>query len=90
VDGVRARDLGRADDRGDVQVGVDAARGPDADGLVREAHVEARAVGLGVHGDGLDAELLAGPDDAERDLAPVRDQDLAEHQRAAAVVRAGS
>ena len=41
VDGVGARDLGRADDGGDVEVRLDAARGADADGLVREPDVEA-------------------------------------------------
>ena len=36
------------------------------------------AVGLGVHGDGLDAELAARALDAQRDLAAIGDQDLLE------------
>ncbi len=36
-------------------------------------------VGGGVHGDGLDAELAAGAQDAKRDLAAVGDDDLVEH-----------
>mgnify|MGYP003694373727 CR=1 FL=1 len=51
MDGVRARDLGRADDGRDVQVGLDVARGADAHRLVGEAHVQALRVGLGVDGD---------------------------------------
>jgi hypothetical protein len=34
-----------------------------------------------MHGDGADAELPAGPDHAERDLAPVRYQDFLEQRR---------
>ena len=37
------------------------------------------AVELGVHGDGAHAQLLAGADDPDGDLAPVGDQDLGEH-----------
>jgi hypothetical protein len=37
-------------------------------------------VGLAVDGDGLDAELLAGAQDAQRDLAAVGDQDALEHR----------
>jgi hypothetical protein len=32
-----------------------------------------------VHGDGLDAEFLAGPQDAQRDLAAIGDEDFLEH-----------
>ena len=78
VDGVGPRDLRRADDGGDVQVGVDVARGTDAHRLVGEAHVELVGVGLGVDGHRLDAELLAGPQHPQGDLAAVRDQDLLE------------
>ena len=53
---------------------------PDAHGLVGEAHVERARVGLGVHGHGADAELLASADDAQRDLTAVGDEDLLEHR----------
>ena len=39
-------------------------------------------VGVGVHGDGLDAEIAAGPDDAQGDLAAVRDEDPRERPAA--------
>ena len=41
----------------------------------------ALASAVGVDGDGADAQLAAGADDAERDLAAVGDEDLLEHRR---------
>jgi hypothetical protein len=35
-------------------------------------------VGFAVHNDALDPELAARTDDAQRDLTPVRDEDLIE------------
>ncbi len=79
MDGVGARDLAGGKDRGDVEVGVAGRGRPDAHAFVGEAHMHGIAVGGRVDGDRLDAELLAGAQHAERDLAPVRDQDLVEH-----------
>ena len=79
VDRVGAGDLGRADDRWHVQVAVGASRRSDADVLVGEPDVQRVLVGLGVHGHGLDAELAAGVDHAQGDLAAVGNQDLLEH-----------
>ena len=83
VDGVGGGDLGGADDGRDVEVALARRRGPDAHGLVGEAHVERARVDLGVDGDGLDAELAARAQDAQRDLAAVGDEDLLEHRAAA-------
>ena len=80
---VGAGDLGGADDRRHAQVAVEAARRTDADVLVGKPHVQRVLVGLRIDGDGLDAELAAGADDAQRDLAAVGDQNLVEHQRPA-------
>ena len=49
------------------------------DAEYRELDVEAIDVGFRIDGDRLDAEFFAGPDDAQRDLAPVGDQDFFEH-----------
>ena len=76
VDGVDVGDLGGADDGRDVQVAARALGRSDADGLVGEAHVRTVAVGLGVDGDGLDSQFLAGADDANGDFAAIGDQDL--------------
>ena len=65
--------------RGMLEVGLARRRRADADVVVGEAHVQRLAIGLRVHGDRLDAELAARADDAQRDLAAIRDQDFLEH-----------
>ncbi len=77
---VGAGDLGGADDRRHVQIAVGAARRTDADVLVREPDVQRVLVGLGIDGDGLDAELAARMDDAQRDLTAIGDQNFLKHE----------
>ena len=69
--------LGRVEDLGDVEVALARRRRPDGIRLVGGAHVEGGAIGVGVDGDGGDAELAAGAHHAHGDLAAVGDQDLA-------------
>ena len=76
MDRVDVGDLGRADDRRNVQVAAGALGRSDADRLVGEAHVRGVAVGLGIDGDGLNPQFLAGANDANRDFAAVGDEDL--------------
>ena len=78
MDCVGAGDLGGADDRRNIQVTRRSGSRADAHRLVGEAHVQRAGVDVGVHGDRRDAELAAGADDAQRDLAAVRDEDLLE------------
>jgi len=82
VDGVGVGDLRRGDDRADLEVRVDVLRRADADVLVGEADVQRVAVGGRVDRHRLDAELAAGPDDPQRDLAAIGDEDFPEHRRA--------
>jgi hypothetical protein len=79
MDRVGAGDLGGADHRRDIEVAVGAARWTDADVFVCELDVQLILVCLGKDGDGLDAELAAGVDDPEGNLAAIGDQDLLEH-----------
>jgi len=79
VDGVGASYLRGGDDARDVEVRFARGRGADADVVVGEADVERLAIGFGVHGDGLDAELAAGADHSQSDLAPVCNQDFLKH-----------
>src|SRR5207249_878102 len=72
---------GRGDDRRRGEVRAARVRGPDADRLVGELGRQAVAVRLAVRHDRLDAERPARAQDSQRDLAAVRDQDAAEHQR---------
>ena len=80
VDGLRAGDLGCADDVGDHQIGLGGRRRADADGLVRELDGQGVAVCLGVDHDGLDAQLVGRADDAHGHLAAVCNEDLVEHR----------
>ena len=77
---VGSGDLGGRDDARDLQVALARRRGADADVVVGEADVQRLAVGLGVDGDGLDAELAARADDAQRDLAAIGDENLLKHR----------
>ena len=60
------------------QIALAGGRGAEPDGLVGHPHVHGLAIGVGVDRHGGDAELPARPHDPARDLASVRDQDLAD------------
>src|SRR5205823_3389900 len=79
VDRIGRGDFGGADDGWNMQVTLRRRSRPDAHGLVGEPNVERARVDFGVHGDGLHAELAARAQDAERDLAAVRDENFSEH-----------
>ncbi len=66
----------------DQQVGLRRGRRPDQHRLVGLANMQRVGIGLGIHGHGLDAQPLAGTDDAAGDLAAVGDQDLVEQRTA--------
>jgi hypothetical protein len=83
MDRVRARLPRRAEERVLVEVGAQSLRGTDADGLVHLADVERALVGVGVDGNGGDAQHPAGAGHAHRDLPAVRDQDLPEEAHGA-------
>ena len=79
VDRVRPGQLRGREHRRHVEVALAGGRRADADGLVGEPNVQGVRVGRGVDRNRRDPQLLAGPDDAERDLPAVGDQDLLEH-----------
>ena len=56
-----------------VQIAFRCGRRTDAIAVIRQLHVQGLPVGLRIDGHGGDAHLLAGTDDADRDLAAVRD-----------------
>ena len=76
MDGVCAGGAGDGQDALAVQVGLGGGGGADAVGLVREADVGEGGVDVGVDGDGADAEVAGGTDDAEGDLTAVGDEEL--------------
>src|SRR6266404_8568446 len=65
----------------DDEVALRRRRRADRVRVVGDQHVQGRAVGLGVDGDTLDAELAAGARDADRDLAAIGDQHAAQRLR---------
>ena len=75
-----AGQLRRFDDPVAAQIALARRRRPDEHRFVGLAHVRRARVGVGVDGDRRDAQLAAGADDPQRDLAAVGDQDLLEHQ----------
>jgi hypothetical protein len=79
MDRVGAGDLGRGDQARNVEVRFARRRGPDADVVVGEAHVQRLAIGLGVDSDRLDAQLAARADDAQRDFSAIGDENFVEH-----------
>jgi hypothetical protein len=73
MDGIGAGDLGGGDQTRDSQIRFARRRRPDADVIVGEPHVQRFAVGFRVHGDGLDPQLAARANHAQRDLSAIRD-----------------
>ena len=79
VDGVGAVLLGQLDDAGDVQIGPQGALVlADQIGLVGGGAEHAVHILVGVDGDGLQSQVVTGPEDPHGDLAPVGHQDLLE------------
>jgi hypothetical protein len=68
------------DDFLDDQVRVGGRVATEREGLVRHADVQRIPVGLGIDRDGAVARITAGPYDADRDLAAVGHQHLADHR----------
>ena len=74
MDRIGVGDLGRGDDRGDVEIGIARGRRPDADGMVGQPHMHRIGIGGGMHRHRLDAHFVSGAVDAQRDLAAIGDQ----------------
>ena len=79
MNGVGAGAACRIDDAIDPQVTVGRRVASDRHRLVCHPHVTRGAIALGIDGDRRDAHLAARADDPDRDLAAVRDQNLAQN-----------
>src|SRR6476661_2292625 len=77
-----ARGLGRCDHAGNAQVALGGRGRPDTDRVVGHPHVQRAAIGRRIDSDRRDTELVKGADHPHGALAPVRDEDPAEHQTA--------
>ncbi len=80
VDGDRVRDFRGTDDRGHVQVAVAAGRRPDAHRFISQQDMLESRIGGRMHGDRLDAQLAAGPQDPQRYFASIGNDDLVQHE----------
>ena len=81
VDRVGTRAERGVDQQVGAQVGVGRSVAGQPDGKLGLGDVRQRRVGVGVHGDGLDAETPAGPEHARRDLRAVGDEQASDHVR---------
>ena len=76
VDRICPRTARGFDDAVDAEVTVAGWIGTDRVGLIGHPDVERGPVALGIDGDALKPHVATGPDDTDRNLAAVRDQDL--------------
>jgi hypothetical protein len=77
--GIGAGDLAGRQQRRHVEIAVAGRRRADADAFVGEPDMHGVGVGGGMHRDRQDAELLAGAQHPQRDLAAIGDEDFVEH-----------
>ena len=80
MDCVAARSFRDLDDPCRVQVALARRRRADRIRRVRDTDVQRVAVGVAVDGDRADAEIVAGANDAKRDLAAIGDEDGGERR----------
>jgi hypothetical protein len=79
VEGIAAGDDRRTDDGRNMVVAPLSWCRPDTNRLVSQTHRQRFSVGLRVGDDGRDTQFPARAEDAQRDLASVGDEDLADH-----------
>src|SRR6185437_8876362 len=63
----------------DVQVAFAGGGGADADGLVGHGDMQRGGVGIGIDGDGADAEPLGRAHNADGDFSAIGDEEAAKH-----------
>jgi hypothetical protein len=80
VNGIYVGDFGCGDNPIRSQVTIRTPGASDADGLVSELDVKGLNIGLGVNGEGFNAELTARADNAEGDFTAICDEDFLDHQ----------
>ena len=77
--GFGSRALGRFEQPVDDEVALRRGRPAERVRLVCVGDMARGPVRIGVHSDGADAQLAQRAKDAERNLAPVRNEDFGEH-----------
>ncbi len=77
--GVGAGDLARGDQRRNIKIAVARGRRSDADAFIGEPDVHSIGVRGRMNRNGRNAEILAGAQYPQRDLAPIGYQDFLKH-----------
>jgi hypothetical protein len=80
MDGIGTRSLGNVENFLNVEVRFPGGGRTDRVSLIGFSDMQRGAVDVRVNGDGGNPHLVAGANHAYRDLPPVRDQNLLEHQ----------
>jgi hypothetical protein len=80
MDRVAPRAFGDLDDPRGIEVALARGRGADRIGGVGRANMQRVTVDIAVDRDRADAEVVAGADDTERDLAAIGDEDGGERR----------
>ena len=74
-------DFGGRNDVRDVEIAVGRGRGADAHGMIGQTDMHGIGIGGGVHRDGFDTHFMSRAVNAQRDFAPVGDQDTGNAHR---------
>ncbi len=82
MDRVRARAGGDIQNFVDIEIRLGGRRGTDRISLIGLANVQSGAIDIGVDCHRGNSHLVAGADHAHGNLAPVRDENLLEHETA--------
>ena len=77
--GVGAKGQRRADNRRDIEIAAGRRGRSDTHALIGQTHVQGVLIDRRIHGNGRNIERATGPDDPNRNLAPVGNQDFSEH-----------
>src|SRR5580704_6872819 len=85
--GFGAGDLASGDQCGNVEIALSRRWRADTHAFVGELDVHGVGVGRRMHGDGRNAQFLAGAQHTQGDLTAIRDQDLVKHPLYSMIIR---
>ncbi len=80
VDGAGAGALSDVEDQIAAQIGFGSGRGSETVSLVGFENMGRGAIGVGIDGDGGEAQLTAGAQNAQGDFATIGDENFAKHR----------
>ena len=78
---IRAKGQRGADNRGNIEIAFERIRRPDTYALISQTDVQGVTVGRRVHGHGGNLHGPAGPQDTDRNLTPIGNEDFLKHDQ---------